>query len=166
MTLATVVEDHCASGDSTWRGNLVLGAYWLLVAADLPPFEALELSHFFGAVIRVPAVPGERVRRNVGVCDFLERQEGPGAHLRARFCFGGEIDEFRHHAQALLPREDSAIGNVAAGAIAHLHRGIFREGGEQFIEDFVFGEKTKTLDGPLPDSWIFVVARVVEECLV
>ena len=57
----------------------------LFGAADLPPFEMLEFGHFFGAVIRVPAIPGERVRRNVSVRNFLERQEGPGAHLGAGF---------------------------------------------------------------------------------
>src|SRR5882724_10583421 len=43
----------------------------LFVAVDLPPIEALELRHFFGAVLLIPAAPDERVGRQILIRNFL-----------------------------------------------------------------------------------------------
>src|SRR5258708_32706984 len=99
----------------------------VFMAADLAPFAAFELGHFFGAVFLVPAAPDEGVCRQIFVRDFLQYEECPVAHLSSGAGVYCQIDELWHQGHALLARENSAVGNIAACAIAHGVGGIFRE---------------------------------------
>src|SRR5258708_2259459 len=107
------------------RGAMEASA--LFIAADLPPFEAFELGHFFGAVFLVPAAPDEGVCREIFIRDFLQGEECPVPHLSGGAGVHRQIDELWHHGHALLARENSAVGNIAASAIAYAVGGIFRE---------------------------------------
>src|SRR5256884_1924690 len=103
-----------------------------------PPIKAFEFGHFFGAMFPVPAAPGECVRGQILIRNFLQREESPGSHLARCARIHRQIEELWHHPHALLAGENSAIGNVAARAVPDAVSGIFGERSEQLIENFIF----------------------------
>src|SRR5438552_19053149 len=135
----------------------------LFVAADLPPFEAFEFSQFFGAVFLIPAAPEERVRGQILIRNFLKSEESPASHLPGCARIHDQIEELRHHSHAMLAGETSAIGDIAARAIAHGVGAIFRERSEQLVENFIFTEEAHSLDSPLAHNWILIVPRIIQE---
>jgi len=110
----------------------------LFVAADLPPIKAFEFGHFFGAMFPVPAAPGERVRGQILIRNFLQREESPASHLPSCAGIHRQIEELWHDPHALFAREYSAIGNVEARAVPDAVGGISGERSEQLIENFIF----------------------------
>src|SRR6267143_3919293 len=82
----------------------------LFVAADLPPIKEFEFGHFFEAMFPVPAAPGERVRGQTLIRNFLQREESPASHLARCAGIHRQIEELWHHPHALLAGEYSAIG--------------------------------------------------------
>jgi len=135
----------------------------LFVAADLPPIQAFEFGHFFGAVFLIPAAPGEGVRGKIFVRDFLQREESPVSHLSGCPGIHRQINELGHHGHALFTREDSAVGNIAACAIPHAVGGIFGERSEKLVENFIFAQKAHPFDSPLPHHGVLIVSGIIQE---
>src|SRR5262249_22321200 len=119
------------SAPKEMRGGFQPEREELVVAADLPPFQTFERSHFFRAVVGVPLVPRGHIGGHIFIGDFAQGQETPTAHLRGSIWFCSKSDEFRHHARALIARKNSTIGYVAACAVAHVHCRVLSERNKQ-----------------------------------